>query len=58
MEKKNAIQKLTAHTVNNNESTISYTQGSCYFWGEVHMPRGVDEVDQETIAIPFTSDVC
>ena len=48
---------LTANTVNDNQSSISYTKGSRYFAGEVYVAGGVNQVDQETIAILLLGDV-
>ena len=42
---------LTRHAVNDDQSTIRNTKGSCHLRGEVNVARGIDQVDQESIVI-------
>lgn len=42
---------LTGHTVHNHQSAIGDTEGGCDLGGEVDVPGGIDQVDQEPRAI-------
>lgn len=42
---------LTRHAVHYNQGSISDTESSSHFRGEVNVPWGIDQVDQETRAI-------
>lgn len=42
---------LTRHAVHHNQGSISDTESSSHFRGEVNVPWGIDQVDQETRAI-------
>lgn len=46
--------ELTGDTVDNNKSTISDTEGSSDFTGEINVTRRVDQVDKETLLVLVT----
>ena len=47
---------LTGHAVHHDQRTISDTESSSHFRGEVNVAGGVNEIDQKAIAIDALLD--